>query len=50
VVQCELEALLNRGLIGQIGLPAYPEARKINTLAGAARVDIAGVASSSELQ
>jgi hypothetical protein len=33
-------------LIGQIGLPAYPEARKINTLAGAARVDIAGVASS----
>jgi hypothetical protein len=46
LVQYELEPLSNRGFIGQIGSFAYPEARKINRLAGAARVDIAGVASS----
>jgi hypothetical protein len=46
LVQCELEPLPNRDLVGQIGSFAYAELRKINRLAGAARVDIAGVASS----
>jgi hypothetical protein len=46
VVQCEPKHLLKRDFIGQIGSYACPEAQKINRLAGAARVDIAGVASS----
>jgi hypothetical protein len=46
VVQSELERLPKPIFIGQIGFFAYLEARKINRLAEAARVDIAGVASS----
>jgi len=46
LVQYELEPLSKRVFVGQIELIAYAELRKINRLAGAARVDIAGVASS----
>jgi hypothetical protein len=46
LVQSELEPLSKRAFFGQIGSFAKPEDRKINRLAGAARVDIAGVASS----
>jgi hypothetical protein len=46
LVQNEPEPLSNRVFVGQIGSPDYAEQRKINKLAEAARVDIAGVASS----
>jgi hypothetical protein len=46
VVQSAPEPLLKPVFIGQIGIFSDSEAPKINSLAGAARVDIAGVASS----
>jgi hypothetical protein len=46
VVQLELERLLKRDFVGQIGISIGVELSKSNSLAGAAGVDIAGVASS----
>ena len=46
LVQCEPEPLRKSAFVGQIGTFSYAELRKINRLAEAARVDIAGVASS----
>jgi hypothetical protein len=46
VVQFALELLLKRHFIGQICFFSEIQSRKINRLAEAARVDIAGVASS----
>ena len=40
LVKCEPKLLLNRGFVAQISSFAYVEARKINSLARAARVDI----------
>ena len=46
MVQFELDRLLKRDFVGQIGIYAGVELSKINRLGEAAGVDIAGVASS----
>jgi hypothetical protein len=46
LVQFELERLLKHHFVGEIGPSRAAQPLKINTLAGAAGVDIAGVASS----